>query len=66
MPNWRELLTRYGQNKLWVDTVREFESFERNSQKLLAQSLELAALVTAMKKQGLALEQEVLWLSEHY
>ncbi|WP_198106737.1 Wadjet anti-phage system protein JetD domain-containing protein [Vibrio navarrensis] len=62
MPNWRTLLTRYGQNKLWIDTAREFESFERNSQRLLAQSPLLGELVTEMKKHGLALEQEVIWL----
>ena len=62
MPNWKELLTRYGQNQLWVDTAREFDSFERNSQSLLRESSELQDLVTQMKKQGLALEQESIWL----
>jgi hypothetical protein len=62
MPNWKELLNRYGQNQLWVDTAREFDSFERNSQRLLEQSPLLGELVTEMKKQGLALEQEAIWL----
>ncbi|MGO1246092.1 MAG: DUF7281 domain-containing protein [Oceanisphaera sp.] len=64
MPNWKELLNRYGQNQLWNDTAREFKSFERNSQKLLAQSPILRELITEMKKYGLALEQEAIWLSD--
>lgn len=38
MPNWKELLVRYGQNQLWNDTAREFDSFEQNSQRLLEHS----------------------------
>ncbi|ODP96204.1 MULTISPECIES: Wadjet anti-phage system protein JetD domain-containing protein [Salinivibrio] len=64
MPNWKAFLLRYGQNQLWVDTARDFVSFERNSQKLLAQSSELRELVTEMQKHGLALEQEVIWLND--
>ncbi|WP_052772043.1 DUF7281 domain-containing protein [Vibrio mexicanus] len=63
MPNWKELLNRYGQNQLWNDTAREFESFVRNSQKLLDKSPFLGELVREMKKRGLALEQEAVWLS---
>jgi len=66
MPNWKALLKRYGQNQLWVDTAREFDSFERNSQRLLEQSSTLQCLVKEMKKQGLALEQEAIWLSDSY
>ncbi|MDF2185305.1 DUF7281 domain-containing protein [Grimontia hollisae] len=62
MSNWKELLNRYGQNPLWVDTFREFDAFERNSQSLLAQSPKLRELVSEMKKKGLALEQEAIWL----
>ncbi|ABV86593.1 Wadjet anti-phage system protein JetD domain-containing protein [Shewanella pealeana] len=64
MPNWRELLTRYGQNQLWGDTARDFESFERNSEGWLESLTELNELVQSMKKQGLALEQEVVWLND--
>ncbi len=64
MPNWQSRLARYGQNRLWVDTFRDFAIFERNSQRLLEQSPQLQALVTEMKKQGLALEQEAFWLSD--
>lgn len=63
MQNCRTLLTRYGQNKLWIDTAREFESFERNAGQWLEQENELKALIQAMKEQGLALEQEVVWLN---
>ncbi|EIU6778009.1 hypothetical protein L5155_004590 [Vibrio parahaemolyticus] len=66
MPNWKELLNRYGQNLLWNDTAREFDSFERNSQTLLEESTEVQELVTEMKKHGLALEQEAVWLSDSY
>lgn len=66
MPNWKGLLNHYGQNGLWVDTSREFESFERNSQRLLDQSPALRELVTEMKKYGLALEQEAVWLSDMF
>ncbi|MPW35518.1 Wadjet anti-phage system protein JetD domain-containing protein [Vibrio sp. B1Z05] len=64
MPNWKELLKRYGQNQLWVDTAREFNSFLENSSNLLAQSYHLQALVLEMQANGLALEQESIWLSE--
>ncbi|PME16182.1 hypothetical protein BCV44_15445 [Vibrio cyclitrophicus] len=63
MPNWKELLVRYGQNQLWNDTAREFDSFERNSQGFLGQLSQLDNLVTEMKKHGLALEQEAVWLA---
>ncbi|MGR5067227.1 DUF7281 domain-containing protein [Vibrio alfacsensis] len=66
MPKWKELLVRYGQNALWVDTTREFESFERNSQRLLEQSAQIRDLVIEMKRRGLALEQEAVWLSDTY
>lgn len=62
MPNWKILLNNYGQNQLWVDTYREFDSFERNSQSLLHHSPQLQELVIQMKKYGLALEQEAIWL----
>ena len=50
MQNCRTLLTRYGQNKLWIDTAREFESFERNAGQWLEQENELKALIQAMKE----------------
>ncbi|MGY5615697.1 hypothetical protein ACXHQ9_00960 [Vibrio cincinnatiensis] len=58
------MLALTGQNRLWVDTFRDFDAFERNSQRLLEQQPQLQALVTEMKKQGLALEQEAVWLSD--
>ncbi|MFW0993902.1 DUF7281 domain-containing protein [Vibrio parahaemolyticus] len=64
MPNWKTLLNSYGQNQLLNDTAREFDSFERNSQRLLEQSPLLGELVREMKKHGLALEQEAVWLSD--
>lgn len=64
MPNWKELLNRYGQNQLWVDTAREFNSFLENNSNLLVQSSHLQALVLEMQTNGLALEQESIWLSK--
>ncbi|EPM7857731.1 hypothetical protein ACTQ75_002857 [Vibrio alginolyticus] len=57
-------MNRYGQNQLWADTAREFDSVERNSQRLLEHSPLLGELVMEMKKHGLVLEQEVIWLVE--
>ncbi|WP_318433293.1 DUF7281 domain-containing protein [Photobacterium leiognathi] len=64
MPNWKALLNRYGQNQLWVDTAREFTSFLENSSNLLTKSSHLQALVLEMQANGLALEQESIWLSK--
>ncbi|KJF89247.1 DUF7281 domain-containing protein [Photobacterium leiognathi] len=64
MPNWKALLNRYGQNQLWVDTAREFTSFIENSSNLLTKSSHLQALVLEMQTNGLALEQESIWLSK--
>ncbi|PSW67433.1 DUF7281 domain-containing protein [Photobacterium leiognathi] len=64
MPNWKALLNRYGQNQLWVDTAREFTSFLENSSNLLTKSSHLQALVLEMQTNGLALEQESIWLSK--
>ena len=55
-------LIRYGQNQLWLNTSREFESFERNVGQWLAQESSLNELVQSMKKHALALEQEAVWL----
>lgn len=63
MPNWKELLNRYGQNQLWNDTAREFNAFLENNSNLLAQYSYLQALVLEMQTNGLALEQESIWLS---
>lgn len=64
MPNWKNLLNCYGQNQLWVDTAREFNSFLENGSNLLAQSSHLKELVLEMQTKGLALEQESIWLSK--
>lgn len=64
MPNWKELLNRYGQNQLWNDTAREFNSFLESNSNLLVQSSDLQALVLEMQTNGLALEQESIWLSK--
>ncbi|MCG3884246.1 hypothetical protein I3271_06055 [Photobacterium leiognathi] len=64
MPNWKALLNRYGQNQLWVDTAREFNSFLENSSNFLTKSSHLQALVLEMQTNGLALEQESIWLSK--
>lgn len=56
MPNWSSKLARYGNPKLWRDSLRDFE--------LCCGQLPdyLAPLTQQMHQSGLALEQEAIWL----
>ncbi len=56
MPDWQTKLVRYGSQRLWRDTFREFTS--------AAPQLpdHLHALTEQMRQSGLALEQEAIWL----
>lgn len=58
MPNWRSRLARYGSNRLWRDTLREFNHCSAHL------PASLAPLITQMQHDGLALEQEAVWLPE--
>lgn len=57
MPDWQSKLARYGSQRLWQDTSREFTS----AASLLPDYLD--PLTEQMRQSGLALEQEAVWLS---
>lgn len=56
MPDWQTKLERYGSQKLWQDTYREFSS------SVCRLPAYLDPLVERMRQTGLALEQEAVWL----
>jgi hypothetical protein len=57
MPAWQSKLARYGSQRLWQDTSREFSSA------VLRLPDYLSPLTEQMRQSGLALEQEAVWLS---
>ena len=57
MPDWQTKLARYGSQRLWQDTFREFTSA------VLQLPDYLGPLTEQMRQSGLALEQEAVWLS---
>lgn len=57
MPDWQSKLARYGSQRLWQDTFREFTSA------VLQLPDYLGPLTEQMRRSGLALEQEAVWLS---
>jgi len=63
MPDWGKRLLRYGNNKLWQDTAREFNAALPGLLPMIQDELELCLLVEFMQRNGLALEQEAIWLS---
>lgn len=56
MPDWQTRLARYGSQRLWQDTFREFTSAVPHLPD------HLRALTEQMRQSGLALEQEAIWL----
>jgi hypothetical protein len=62
MPDWESCLSHYGNNQLWQKTALDFNAAIRLLAPLLAAEPELQHLITAMQSQGLALEQEAVWL----
>ncbi|MDD3651771.1 hypothetical protein [Immundisolibacter sp.] len=56
MPDWSTKLARYGSNRLWRDTLREFTAAAARLPDCLA------PLTQQMQRCGLALEQEAVWL----
>lgn len=62
MPDWEQKLARYGNNDLWQKTAREFNAALPALAPLFAAEPVLKQLVIAMQTQGLALEQEAVWL----
>ena len=57
MPDWQSKLARYGSQRLWQDTFREFTSAVPQLPDYLC------PLTEQMRQSGLALEQEAVWLS---
>lgn len=62
IPDWEQRLLRYGNNKIWQDTAREFNAMLPLLLPVIKDEPELCLLVEAMQRNGLALEQEVVWL----
>ncbi len=62
MNNWRELLSRYGNQPLWERTRIAFERAVAELQ-IIGIEPELAELCRALLDQGLALEHEAIWLN---
>ena len=56
MPHWQQKLARYGSAALWRDTLRHFTSA------MARLPTAVRALAEQMQRQGLALEQEAVWL----
>lgn len=61
MPEWDELLTRFGSAVVWANTFRHFE-LAAEMMKGTAARDKVADLMEAMQRRGLALEQEAVWL----
>jgi hypothetical protein len=63
MPDWLERLSCYGSHGLWEKTLKEFSGVANgilNSSSRV--NSDLCLLITTMKENGLALEQEAVWL----
>ncbi|MEX1198283.1 MAG: hypothetical protein WEB57_10540 [Pseudohongiellaceae bacterium] len=61
MPRWAEKLHRYGQRELWKTQLDTWLSAQRYLTTNCSDA-ELMELLAQMKEQGLALEQEAVWL----
>lgn len=59
MPDWQIKLARYGNQRLWQDTFRDFTHAVSQLPDYLG------ALTKQMRQSGLALEQEAVWLPAH-
>lgn len=62
MPDWPELLRKYGSNSIWLNTHQAFITATTRLATLQAPP-ELVSLCAAMRQQGLALEHEAVWLA---
>ena len=61
MPEWETKLTRLGNDSLWKDTFRDFQTAQGRLANLQIER-ELLTLMQSMQIHGLALEQEAIWL----
>jgi len=66
MPNWETKLQRYGSNEIWLNTRSDFDVAAAYLQELLQEDTEqgrgIKALIHTLRTNGLALEQEAVWL----
>lgn len=63
MPNWHDLLRKYGSNQIWLNTHADFAAATTRLAALHPPA-ELLALCAAMSREGLALEHEAVWLAQ--
>jgi len=61
MPEWQERLRKFGNNRVWQNTRRDFDAALVRLE-ALGMPLEVKALCQAMAAQGLGLEHEAVWL----
>ena len=61
MPQWQDRLARFGSATVWSDTQREFNAMLAKSDSI-SMVPEVKQLIECMQTQGLALEQEPVWL----
>lgn len=61
MPEWPRLLEKYGNRKIWLENLSNFES----AYSLLCDGAghELIQLMNAMREKAMGLEQEAIWLA---
>lgn len=62
MPNWRMLLKEMGNEKVWADTQIQFTAM-LNHPGYHAFEPEVKELVDALRRSGMALEQESVWFA---
>ena len=61
MPQWQDRLARFGSATVWSDTQREFNAMLAKFDSISIEP-EVKQLIEGMQTQGLALEQEAVWL----
>ena len=60
MPDWEERLRKFGNNRVWQNTQKDF-TIALVRLEALGMPLEVKTLCQAMAEQGLALEHEAVW-----
>lgn len=62
MGNWKELLQRHGNQQVWIDNFSNYRDAVNRLEALEGIPSELMALCSSMQTEGLALEQEAVFL----
>ena len=66
MPDWQVKLKTFGSNTIWRDTKSDFDAAVRYLSQAIspktASGAELHRLISALRTEGMALEQEAVWL----